>query len=528
MARFEPPFYPIVLIRGFAMKDKNIEQAVEQVYTGFNEGSTKLKQVGVDRVTPFFFESVVVRLMKDLGYEDAYRDNDFGAEKVKRESFWVYRYYDLASKAFGSGDRYTIEYYARRLRSFIVNKIRPAICGDDKDLRDSFKVHLVSHSMGGLIVRCYLQNICRHNEDPDPELELGKGASPNLVDRVFTYGTPHNGIDLLDINVPGLSSFEIRAFNRRFMAKYLKLQRDDRPWDHKEGVASLDGAIDPQRVFNFIGTDWQGFDQISKHLTRGQSDGLVEIRNAYTLGPPEGVDDSQTAPPARTYSPRAYAHRAHGGPYGIVNSEAGYQNLRRFLFGTHRIDVSLNPIEATHVPDVRRRLRKDLKEADVDYWYYVDVIAYLRNIEQTLHERSEANCSAVLIRPKKDFEKGKEVVLFTGFLDGGLTRKSEMVGEIRLAVGAPQYGEDFGQDRFPGSKIFGEQFRFHVPKNDPAGEITVERVLGGERTILDGSKKTTTGQNMEWRARIGYDPTARSKPSGSIAAELILRVSPHV
>jgi hypothetical protein len=38
---------------------------------------------------------------------------------------------------------------------------------------------------------------------------------------------------------------------------------------------------------------------------------------------------------------RAMVHRSHSGRYGIVNSEEGYQNLRRFLFGDLRIAVDL-------------------------------------------------------------------------------------------------------------------------------------------------------------------------------------------
>jgi hypothetical protein len=33
----------------------------------------------------------------------------------------------------------------------------------------------------------------------------------------------------------------------------------------------------------------------------------------------------------------AYVYRSHSGYYGIVNSEEGYQNLTRFLFGDVRI-----------------------------------------------------------------------------------------------------------------------------------------------------------------------------------------------
>jgi triacylglycerol esterase/lipase EstA (alpha/beta hydrolase family) len=47
-------------------------------------------------------------------------------------------------------------------------------------------VHLVAHSMGGLICRCLIQKII-------PELEGGVKVT-DYIDRLFTYGTPHGGI----------------------------------------------------------------------------------------------------------------------------------------------------------------------------------------------------------------------------------------------------------------------------------------------------------------------------------------------
>jgi hypothetical protein len=69
------------------------------------------------------------------------------------------------------------------------------------------------------------------------------------------------------------------------------------------------------------------------------SDGLVRIENATTHGPgPDGKDVT---------SPRAFVHRSHSGHYGIVNSEEGYQNLTRFLFGGLRVDGILDVDDIT-------------------------------------------------------------------------------------------------------------------------------------------------------------------------------------
>ena len=60
--------------------------------------------------------------------------------------------------------------------------------------RAKFKVYLVGHSMGGLVIRTFLQNEA-----------IGDPSVRALVDKVFTYATPHNGIEMQEYlgNVPG-------------------------------------------------------------------------------------------------------------------------------------------------------------------------------------------------------------------------------------------------------------------------------------------------------------------------------------
>ncbi|ART79005.1 esterase/lipase family protein [Oceanisphaera avium] len=105
----------------------------------------------------------------------------------------MFRYYEQASRLLGSGERVTIEQFALDLRRFIL-QVREATCGQDKARQAAFKVHLVAHSMGGLIARCYLQNICRYGAPTaheNAELELSyKGDNPHYVEKLFTYGTP--------------------------------------------------------------------------------------------------------------------------------------------------------------------------------------------------------------------------------------------------------------------------------------------------------------------------------------------------
>jgi hypothetical protein len=180
-------------------------------------------------------------------------------------------------------------------------------------------VHLVAHSMGGLVCRCFLQNDA-----------VSTPADRALVDKVFTYATPHNGIEMAGLNVPALLGlWDMNNFNRKVMADYLGLPAGS------ERVDSLDGKFDPQRFFCFVGTNHRDYAValgLSRALAGEMSDGLVQIANATVQG-----------------APRAFAYRSHSGPYGVVNSEEGYQNLVRFLFGDLRVDGVLE-VDALPLP----------------------------------------------------------------------------------------------------------------------------------------------------------------------------------
>jgi hypothetical protein len=82
-------------------------------------------------------------------------------------------------------------------------------------------------------------------------------------------------------------------------------------------------GLDPSRVFCLIGTNAADYGAVS-HAVGPKSDGLVQIDNAYVRG-----------------ASRTFVHRSHSGRYGEVNSEEGYQNLRRFLFGIRKATARL-------------------------------------------------------------------------------------------------------------------------------------------------------------------------------------------
>jgi len=175
--------------------------------------------------------------------------------------------------------------------------------------------------MGGLVARCMIQKIA-----------LLDGKDPRaLVAKFFTYGTPHGGIvftsGLLNWfeDVVGPAGSDI--FSPPKMIGYLDPRHEygdeATEEDHWDPRSIPKDVFDTDNVFCLVGTDSKDYG-ISKTVVGPQSDGLVRVENAYVRG-----------------AHRAFAFKAHSGSYGEVNSEEGYQNLRRFLFGRWKVRVDL-------------------------------------------------------------------------------------------------------------------------------------------------------------------------------------------
>lgn len=151
MSLFEPPYYPIVYVRGYAMTPGEIQAATASPYMGFNEGSTKIRQDWEKKPRKLLFESPLIRLMKDHGYQDVYRDGAELEGPLPPRCVVIHRYYDAADKDFGSGRVPTIRQAAEELVRTL-RRLRDQVCQDQPAARADFRVHLVAHSMGGLIV----------------------------------------------------------------------------------------------------------------------------------------------------------------------------------------------------------------------------------------------------------------------------------------------------------------------------------------------------------------------------------------
>ncbi len=489
-ARFEHPYYPIIYVRGYAGTDSDIEDTVSDPYTGFNLGSTRIRTLWTGDTERYYFESPLVRLMKDFKYSDVYSAglNITEVDQVPP----------------GTIEPRSITIY-----------LRDRICIDDADKAD-FKIYLIGHSMGGLVIRCFLQNDA-----------IGDPIARKCVDKVLTYATPHNGIEMEIVgNVPAFFTAQSADnFNRARMCSYLGLPAGTK------NVHTLNGKFDIDRFFCLIGTNPKDYTVAagwSARLVGPFSDGLVRTDNATVFDGDEEKGTSKLAP-------RAFAYRSHSGYYGIVNSEEGYQNLTRFLFGDIRIDGNLEVRDITLPVDVEqaRLAGKQIRAS-----YQFEVVARVRGAHWDLSRRV-ANENSALFRkygelfperadPKIDTPNRDNPVLFNVHLDDSdrvNPRRTSLGFSIDLGVLVPDYEVDgmlWLNNHYPGGYIFRDKLNLEAipPKTDKdSWQLRYgfdSRTPNRATTLVDG--KPTAGR-IEFRIPI----VQKNRPG--IDATLVLGAS---
>lgn len=386
---------PIIYVRGFAGDTAGIDRAVDDPFYGFNEGSVHVRVGGGGDPVFYQFESPLLRLIGDEGYrvfvqgsQLAYLDAQ-PDKAVPPASVWVHRFYDVSASTFGRKPRdFSLERAAEDL--FALVRLILAKTGAER-------VHLIAHSMGGLVCRSMIQRVIP---------EHGRRAE-DFVDRLFTYGTPHGGIefavggglaeglrDFFDINGASI-------FGPERMYQYLTPDLPTAP-RAAEPPADWNPARMPEdgfpvgRVFCLVGTNPEDYDVargLSSRAVGARSDGLVQIDNAYVPG-----------------AHRAFVHRSHSGRYGMVNSEEGYQNLRRFLFADLEVDVDL----------ADRRVRG---RADDDIVWQLETQLSIRGLPVLMHEQTTAHhCPVQLEWRREEDTLDAPVPLLTTFLSGSAPR----------------------------------------------------------------------------------------------------------
>ncbi|SFO58089.1 Alpha/beta hydrolase of unknown function [Geodermatophilus obscurus] len=394
---------PIIYVRGYAGGTSGIDRAVDDPLYGFNEGSVHVR-VGNSTDPVFYqFESPLLRLIGDDGYRlivEGSQQVYLAAQpdgKVPQATIWVHRFYDVSASTLGRNpEDFLIEKAAEDLYE-LVQLIRRKTGAP--------RVHLVAHSMGGLVCRSLIQRVI-----PD----RGERAE-DLVACLFTYGTPHGGIefavggglveglrDFFDVNGAGI-------FGPERMYQYLtprSARRSDEPPAGWRPAEIPDGVFPLDRVFCLVGTNPEDYDVargLSAKAVGARSDGLVQIDNAYVPG-------------AR----RAFVYRSHSGRYGMVNSEEGYQNLRRFLFGDLEVIAELGGL----------RVRG---EKDDELIWQLETQMSIRGLPILMHEQTAAHHCPVQVEWRRDKDTADTPVpLVTTFLSSAAPRPVEQGTAIEV------------------------------------------------------------------------------------------------
>jgi hypothetical protein len=416
--------YPIIYVRGFAMTRGEIDETSVDPFCGFNLGSTVYRAAADPGQKPrkFIFESPIVRLMKEFKYRDVYIDGEDLTEHLEWKdgipsaSIIIYRYYDEASTVLGTGTTPPMEDFGKGLSNLIL-RIQRLVCKNPENRMapETFKCYLVAHSMGGLVCRTFLQN-----PDCDPS------GTKKYVDKFFTYATPHNGIEMGGFNVPSwLTADQINNFNRDRMFKYLKLDPSFKKDGEVDRVDWLPASAFPiEKVFCLVGTnrsDYEVAAGVSRTFAGHGSDGLVRIENAVV----SGVD--ATNAPTRTAA-KAFVYRSHSGFYGIVNSEEGFQNLVRFLFGNVRIDIWLD----LDTLDLPAEVQAAATGKDVDALYQFELLASPRGKLWFLTRRIAEEDSVACLRYQDWIAAAKPRSFY---LSSAFLSKSSRVNPDRPSLG---------------------------------------------------------------------------------------------
>jgi hypothetical protein len=464
----EPPYYPIVYIRGYAMTEGERDGVFHDAYYGFSATSVEKR----DALPPKdfevdIFEGQFIRLMKlkKYGYADSVNRGLHSFHSNPTRSIWISRFYD---RDYVSGKIRSIVDHASELCDLIAGPEKGSDQPDTsvlkrlKDLKDpedpkkprcyfgpndeQFKVILIAHSMGGLVCRTLIQNVMKKRK-LDPKA---------WIHRLVTIASPHGGIELSavpsglqQIAAKTFNPFDSAIFNPPTMREYLNLDKDEDP-------RSLGRSRFPiKRCFCLIGSDHQDYSAV-RFVTGGFSDGLVKQDRAYAIsGDPKPVKGPF---PEAQVSFGANVHRSHSGNRGIVNSFESFENIQRFLFGDIKAAISLGNFKVVSpVND------------DARFFYHIEFLASIKGTVVYLQRREQDPCENAM-----RFDAGSipaEISLYTGFLRSAeKTDPEKDFSEFALTIRVVEHRVEhqlLWDHEYPGRKIYDETLMIRVADSDP-------------------------------------------------------------
>jgi hypothetical protein len=458
----QPPYYPIVYVRGYAMRSAEREETFHDTYYGFSATSVEKRQAPPPTYFEAdMFEGQLVRLMKlgDYSYADSVNRGLEEFHDNPSRSVWVCRFYD---QDYFRGKIRTIEEHGEDLRKLICEEIpsrlrslKVGLGQNDKD----YRVILIAHSMGGLVCRTLIQKILPESKK-DPK---------RWIHRLVTLGTPHGGIDLGRIPnflenflVENLNPFDANIFKQETMREYLNLgDKETSPYDvHSLGPDKGPHHFPVKRCLCIIGSDYSAYGAV-KRLTGDYSDGLVKQNCAYLVGgnkPAEGgYPDSQVAFWANI-------HRAHSGYRGIVNSYESFENIHRFLFGDTLAQVGLQDLKIL-----------TSKEKKSKYFYDFEVLVAIRGTSIYLHRREQDPCENAMRFDREAIPK--RLILHTGFLNSSLISDDSGFSHFAITVRIIERrvkDKLLWDHEYPAKPIYTETFEVRVgifSADDPAPRV---------------------------------------------------------
>jgi hypothetical protein len=447
--KIERPYYPIVYVRGYAMRAAEREETFNDTYYGFSATSVEKRQAPAPQYFEAdVFEGQLIRLMKikDYGYADAVNRGIEVFHSNPSRSVWVSRFYD--QDVFRDTIR-TIAEHAEDLYTLVCKTIPDRLRGAGVDLganEGDYRVILIAHSMGGLVCRTLIQNLMPLKYGKDPK---------DWIYRLVTMGTPHRGIDLGRIPdavenfvTSRLNPFDAKIFQETQMRDYLKLE--DTHDVHSLGDPDAPRAFPVKRCLCIIGSDFRSYG-LTKELTGSFSDGLVKQDHAYVVTGPK-VGEHETYPDDR----RAFwanVHRAHSGNRGIVNSYESHENIQRFLFGDTRAEIALRDIAFGTAPPA----------GNDRYFYDFEFVFSIRKSGAYLHRRQQDPCENAIRLERHQVPA--RLLLHTAFINSKLRDEgdtfSHFGGKVRVVEHRVRGGFLWDHE-YPERPIYNESIEVRV------------------------------------------------------------------